>query len=198
MAAPVVSVDTAHEDMIHSAELDYYSRLLATASSDRTVRVFDVAGDVYTPRATLTGHEGPVWQVAWAHPKFGNVLASCSYDGAVLIFRETAPGGQWQTIHAHRFHESSVNSISFAPHDFGLLLACASADGKVSILEHRPDDSWAATHFQDSPLGVNAVSWAPASSGQKRLVTGGCDNTVRAYLGLGLGLRVKVGVMVRG
>jgi protein transport protein SEC13 len=25
-------------------------------------------------------HEGPVWQVAWAHPKFGNILASCGYD----------------------------------------------------------------------------------------------------------------------
>lgn len=23
-------------------------------------------------------HDGPVWQVAWAHPKFGTLLASCS------------------------------------------------------------------------------------------------------------------------
>ena len=28
-------------------------------------------------------HEGPVWQVAWAHPKFGSILASCSYDRKV-------------------------------------------------------------------------------------------------------------------
>ena len=24
-------------------------------------------------------HDGPVWQVAWAHPKFGTLLASCSF-----------------------------------------------------------------------------------------------------------------------
>ena len=28
-------------------------------------------------------HEGPVWQVSWAHPSFGNLIASCSYDHKV-------------------------------------------------------------------------------------------------------------------
>jgi protein transport protein SEC13 len=36
-----------------------------------------------TLSATIGGHEGPVWEVAWAHPKFGVVLASCSYDRKV-------------------------------------------------------------------------------------------------------------------
>ncbi|CAB1315600.1 unnamed protein product [Coregonus sp. 'balchen'] len=40
--------------------MDYYGTRLATCSSD--------------------SHEGPVWQVAWAHPMYGNILASCSYD----------------------------------------------------------------------------------------------------------------------
>ncbi|KAI3843145.1 hypothetical protein MKW92_049484, partial [Papaver armeniacum] len=32
-------------------------------------------------------------EVAWAHPKFGSLLASCSYDGKVIIWKEaTAPG----------------------------------------------------------------------------------------------------------
>ena len=31
-------------------------------------------------------HEGPVWQVTWAHPMFGNLLASCSYDRKVWIY----------------------------------------------------------------------------------------------------------------
>ena len=30
-------------------------------------------------------HEGPVWQVSWAHPMFGNLLASCSYDRKVSL-----------------------------------------------------------------------------------------------------------------
>jgi len=38
-----------------------------------------------TLSATIGGHEGPVWEVAWAHPKFGIVLASCSYDRKVQL-----------------------------------------------------------------------------------------------------------------
>lgn len=36
------SVETQHEDMIHDAQLDYYGKRLATCSSDKTIRVFDV------------------------------------------------------------------------------------------------------------------------------------------------------------
>lgn len=31
------------------------------------------------PRLRDRRHDGPVWQVAWAHPKFGTLLASCSF-----------------------------------------------------------------------------------------------------------------------
>lgn len=30
--------------------------------------------------AELVGHSGPVWKVSWAHPKYGGLLASASYD----------------------------------------------------------------------------------------------------------------------
>jgi len=33
---------------------------------------------------SVAGHEGPVWQVCWAHPKFGSFLVSCSYDRKVI------------------------------------------------------------------------------------------------------------------
>lgn len=187
-----ISVDTQHDDMVHDVQLDYYGCKMATCSSDRTVKIFDVSGNQHSLSATLTGHEGPVWEVAWAHPKFGTVLASCSFDGTVLIHRESRPR-VWTLLHTHRFHESSVNSVAFGPHEFGLVLACASSDGKVSVLTHQQDDTWAVEHFKDNPLGVNALSWAPykclGSSTddndevppQMRLVTGGCDNRIRFW-----------------
>ena len=46
-----------------------------------------------------------MWEVSWAHPKFGVLLASCSYDRQVLIHREAE--GYWSTIYSHRFHDSS-------------------------------------------------------------------------------------------
>lgn len=84
----MISVDTNHDDMIHDAVLDYYSRRLATCSSDRSIRIFDVSNSVNQsePIAVLTGHDGPVWQLAWCHPKFGVMLASASYDGTVFFF----------------------------------------------------------------------------------------------------------------
>lgn len=150
----------------------------------------------YELSATLQGHEGPVWQVSWAHPKFGVILASCSFDGSVLIHRETRPR-DWTLLHAARnLHESSINGIAFGPHEYGLLAAAASSDGRVSVLTHQSDNSWVVEFIQDNPLGVNAVSWAPHGayhdepSGEDtaptveypRLVTGGCDNKIRFWV----------------
>ena len=55
-------------------------------------------------------HTGPVWQVAWAHPKYGHILASCSYDGKVLIWKEQQGGvGGWIKIKEHTLHTASGN-----------------------------------------------------------------------------------------
>lgn len=144
MASAIATIDTQHDDMIHDTQFDYYSKRLATCSSDRTIKIFEVIGEACHNSATLRGHEGPVWQVAWAHPKFGVILASCSYDGTVIIHREVNPNS-WSTVYQHRVHESSVNSVSWAPHEYGLILACASSDGRVSILEYK-DDAWSVLY----------------------------------------------------
>ena len=96
MASATASHETGHTDTVHDVQLDYYGRKLATASSDRTVRVFDIAGEQLTLLATLQGHEGPVWQVSWSHPKFGNLLASCSFDNRVMIWKEQQDGSWMQ------------------------------------------------------------------------------------------------------
>jgi protein transport protein SEC13 len=126
--------------MIHDSQFDYYGKKLATCSSDRTVKIFEVLDDKYNLIGTLQGHEGPVWQVAWAHPKFGVLLASCSYDGAVFVHKESSPG-TWTKVYAERLGECSVNSISWSPHEYGLILACACSDGRIVLLEYK-GDSW--------------------------------------------------------
>jgi len=177
-----VSIDTQHNDMIHDVQLDYYGCKLATASSDRTVKIFDVSSGTYAHTATLQGHEGPVWEVSWAHPAYGVLLASCSFDGTVAVHREIRQG-EWNCIHTHRTHESSVNSVAFAPRGHGLALAAAGSDGRVSVLTHGANGSWTAAGFTGDALGVNSVGWAPHVGGEyrPRLVTGGCDNRVRFW-----------------
>lgn len=161
----------------HDAQMDYYGKRLATASSDRTVRIFDVVEGQYQLIATLPGyawclysellvsflfkitcgqrcsdgmncqaraweiatlmtnmswtesfaaddctinhiptqsnhasrHTGAVWQVCWAHPKFGNIIASCSYDKRIIIWKEEA-ARQWGVVWdsaQNNVHESS-------------------------------------------------------------------------------------------
>ncbi|KAF8516508.1 protein transporter SEC13 [Gautieria morchelliformis] len=208
-AAPKsVPIETAHDDMIHDAQLDYYGKRLATCSSDRSVRVFEVVNGEPQKKdgQTLRGHNGPVWQVAWAHPKYGHILASCSYDGKVLIWKEQSQGqaqgggfGGWAKIKEHSLHNASVNSVSWAPHELGAIVACASSDGKLSVLTFK-------NIFNGHAIGCNAVSWAPATlpgslitqqqqqptapggnpdqpahTTTKRFASAGCDNLVKIW-----------------
>jgi WD40 repeat protein len=57
--------------------------------------------DAWTPQVThmadLLGHEGPVWQVVWGHPKFGALLASASFDHRVIVWKE-GPDGAWSQV----------------------------------------------------------------------------------------------------
>jgi protein transport protein SEC13 len=139
-----------------------------------------------------------------AHPKFGTLLASSSYDGKILIWRETASTGlstgpqqsastTWAKVFEFAVHTASVNMVCWAPHECGCILACASSDGSVSIHEFQEGQKWDHKVFPAHAIGVNAVSWAPSSrpgsivsttpgpANLRRFVTGGSDNTVKIW-----------------
>ncbi|KAF6136352.1 hypothetical protein GIB67_043161 [Kingdonia uniflora] len=191
---PSLKVESGHQDTVHAVVMDYYGRRMATASSDTTIKIIGVNTSSSQHLATLTGHQGPVWQVAWAHPKFGSLLASCSYDGRVIIWKE-GNQNEWTQAHVFDDHKSSVNSICWAPHELGLSLACGSSDGNISVFTARSDGGWDTTRInQAHPVGVTSVSWAPAmapgalvGSGShladpvQKFVSGGCDNTVKVW-----------------
>ncbi|KAL5212131.1 hypothetical protein ABZP36_022978 [Zizania latifolia] len=193
---PPHKIETGHQDVVHDIAMDYYGKRIATASSDNTIKIIGVSGNSHQQLATLSGHQGPVWQVAWAHPKYGSMLASCSYDGRVIIWKEGSKPDEWAQAHTFIEHKSSVNSIAWAPHELGLCLACGSSDGNISVFTARSDGGWDTTRIDQShPLGVTSVSWAPAMapgalinsgpSGQfeyvQKLASGGCDNTVKVW-----------------
>ncbi|KAJ2163397.1 GTPase-activating protein S13, partial [Coemansia sp. RSA 520] len=195
MTNNTLQFDTQHEDMIHDAQLDYYGKRLATCSSDGSIRIFEVSNQQQKFVEALKGHTGPVWQVSWAHPKFGSVLASCSYDGTVLIWKETGSG--FAVIHKHDKHQASVNAIAWASHELGPVLLCGSSDGKTSLVSFTETGTWEVQMIRSAhATGVNAVSWAPViaagaftqpgaesqSAGLVRqFATGGCDNNVKIW-----------------
>lgn len=134
-----------------------------------------------------------MWCVSWAHPKYGTILASCSYDARILIWREQ--NNQWQRIYEFSTHTASVNLVAWSPPETGCHLAAASSDGSVSVLTFE-NNSFNHDIFAAHGLGVNSVSWSPAvlpgqltsaqAPGQppapvKRFVTGGSDNLVKLW-----------------
>lgn len=187
----MVSIPSEHADVVHDAVLDYYGRKLATCSSDKTIKIFEVEGDSHKLLDTLVGHEGPVWKVDWAHPKFGSILASCSYDGKVIVWKEE--NGRFLPIATHAIHSASVNSVQWAPHEYGALLLVASSDGKVSVVEFMDNGITTPIVFDAHAIGVNCASWAPAALAHpldstteqpeqvRRFVTGGADCLVKIW-----------------
>ncbi|KAI4466851.1 nuclear pore complex protein sec13 / seh1 family member [Holotrichia oblita] len=177
MVSVLNTIDTGHEDMIHDAEIDYYGLRLATCSSDNSVKIYDIKNGAHTLLEDLKGHFGPVWQIAWSHPKFGNLLASCSYDRKVIIWKEMQ--GKWNKYYEYANHDSSLGS----------------SDGSISILTYQNEtNTWDAKKIPNAhAIGCNAVSWCPAITPEpafnntqaqplvKRLVSGGCDNLVKIW-----------------
>ena len=46
-------------------------------------------------------HSGSVWRVTWAHPEFGQVLATCSFDRTVAIWEEQGESEMWKHLSYH-------------------------------------------------------------------------------------------------
>jgi len=181
--------------------------LLATASSDGSVRLWDpLSGDT---RTVLLGHRGLVMSVAWAPD--GSLLASASSDGSVRLWASNS----CDTGAVLLTHHSAVRSVAWAPD--GSLLASACDDGSIRLWDPKtgsiqavlpghqrcvsvawaPDDSMLAAACSDGSVRlwdprtgrahgalqghtdwVRSVAWAPDSS---LLVSAGDDGSVRLW-----------------
>nr|AXS78259.1 Nucleoporin seh1-A [Anisakis simplex] len=144
-----------HRDLIHCVAFDFHGRRIATSSSDMIVCVWNQSSNgVWQKSASWKSHGGPVWRVIWAHPEFGQILATCSFDRSVIIWEETvrsedetlSRNGMQSSMKAKsRTHwkrccqlvdsRHNVTDIKFAPRHLGLMLATVSSQGMLRIYE---------------------------------------------------------------
>ncbi len=75
---------SGHTDVVHALAFSPDGRFLASASSDATLRVWDLNAENRPTVATLIGHEGPVLTLAFAPD--GNRIFSGGRDGVVRLW----------------------------------------------------------------------------------------------------------------
>src|SRR6266536_6585852 len=112
-----------HSDSVRSVVFSHDSKLLASASFDKTVKIWDVSTG--SCQQTLEGHSSFVTSVVFSHDS--KLLASASDDNTVKIW-DASTGSCQQTLEGH---SSFVRSVVFS-HD-SKLLASASDDNTVKI-----------------------------------------------------------------
>ena len=82
----VGQVEDAHEAGINRLVFNADGTALASASHDRTAKLWSIAGDgKLTTQQTFTGHDASVHGIAFSPD--GKTLATASYDGRVGLFK---------------------------------------------------------------------------------------------------------------
>ena len=144
-----------------------YSTIIASASDDGTVQVWDAVTGIR--KLTYGGHDAKVTTLAWL-PGSGLRIASADNKGSVHVWN-TITGKRLLT---YRGHSGKVNAVAWSP--IGFFIASASDDGTVQI--------WSANNgghgytYRGHKGPVQAVAWSPDGAS---IASGSADQTVQVW-----------------
>jgi WD40 repeat protein/serine/threonine protein kinase/DNA-binding XRE family transcriptional regulator len=159
-----------HSNAIHNFNFSPDSRLLASASFDSTIKIWEISRDSARELMTLSGHKGPV-NAAKFSPD-GASLATVSRDGKLLVWDVSTVGSR--EVLTLAFQETNVRKLALSPD--GNFLAAASEDGMVRVIDF-PNGRLRHTFIGHQGM-VHAVAFSPDSG---RLVSAGEDFTLRIW-----------------
>jgi WD40 repeat protein len=163
VAAPTAVQVLRHKKDVNGVAFSPDGGLVATASDDKTARVWKVASGQERARVT---HDDQVWTVAFSPD--GRLLATASSDGTARVW-EWASGQERTRL----THGSWVYGVAFSPD--GRLLATASNDQTARVWEVASGQERArVTH----DATVYAVAFSPDG---RLLATASYDDSARVW-----------------
>ena len=152
-----------HRDVVWGLSFSPDGQLLASASNDRTVKLWRPNGQL---AATLNGHENRLTSVHFSPD--GESLVSSSSDGTARLWSRT--GKVLATLVGH---QQGVQSASFSPD--GQQMVTASLDGTARLWDRQGNVQAILSGHRGS------VNWAVFAPDAQLVATGGEDQTVRLW-----------------
>ncbi len=152
------------EDLLQFTDIGPNRGLLASASGDTSIRIWDAATSQCL--SVIEAHSAEITSISWSPD--GHQLASASEDEKIKIWDPTTE----QCLLVLTGHNDSVNDIAWSPN--GSLLASGSDDGSVKIWE---PSTGRCLLTSENPLElVCSIAWSPDG---KQLATGSNQGAVR-------------------
>ncbi|TXS41685.1 hypothetical protein EAO75_39950 [Streptomyces sp. uw30] len=175
--APLATPLRGHTGAVYLTSFSPNGRLLATASYDRTVRLWDVS-DRDRPRPLgkpLTGHKS--WVSSAVFSPDGRTLASAADDGTVRLWDVTRPSRPRPIGAPLTGHEGTIYLVAYSPD--GRTLASVSEDRTVRLWDVAdPRRPKALATLTGADAAVRSVAFSPDGD---TLAAGGDDDTVRLW-----------------
>ncbi|MFE2583685.1 AAA family ATPase [Streptomyces sp. NPDC059378] len=175
--APLATPLLGHTGAVYLTSFSPDGRLLATASYDRTVRLWDVS-DPTRPKPLGKPLTGPTsWVSSAVFSPDGRTLAAAGDDGTVRLWDMADPARPRPLGRPVQGHGGTIYLLAFAPD--GRTLAAACEDHTVRLWNTAdPGRPEAIGALRGASAAVRSVAFSPDG---RTLAAGGDDNTVRLW-----------------